>query len=223
MRKPFRLPLFFTVLTASLLYSFTQRPTRIVFFGDSITELAVHPPGYIVQISDSLRARQRDTLFELIGSGIGGNKVYDLFFRLEPDVLARRPDRVFIFVGINDVWHKQLAHTGTDAPKFRQFYAGLIEKMQAAGIDVALCTPPCIGERPNGANELDLELDAYADIVRDLARQYNCRLCDLRAAFQQYQQEHNRDDRPSGVLTTDGVHLNEAGNRLVAQVLLREI
>lgn len=210
---------FLLLLPAMLLSAFSnqKKTTRIVFFGDSLTEAAVHPFGFVDQLKDSLATAGR---FELIGAGIGGNKVYDLFLRLEPDVLDRRPDLVVICIGINDVWHKALLHTGTDAPKFRQFYAAILDRLKRAKIHAVLCTPPCIGERKGFANALDSELNAYADTVRHLATEYRLPLCDLRDAFCLYNLDHNTDDRETGVLTTDGVHLNEAGNTLVAQRLL---
>lgn len=207
------------------LFSFStlSETTRVIFFGDSITEAGVQPGGYITRIQEQLTAQGRSDNFELIGAGIGGNKVYDLFLRLEPDVLANKPDVVVIFVGINDVWHKRSFGTGTDPDKFQRFYAALIEKMQVQGIRLILCTPPCIGERVDCSNTMDGELNQYSQIIRYLARQYNCTLCDLRPAFQAYQAAHNTDNRDSGILTSDGVHLNDAGNALVAELLLKAI
>lgn len=205
------------------LFSFNIKPMRIVFFGDSITEAGVQPGGYIVQMRDTLAAQGRTEAYELIGAGIGGNKVYDLYLRLETDVLERRPDVVVVYVGVNDVWHKRLAGTGTDADKFARFYAALLEKMQARGIRVVLCTPACIGERLHCTNALDGELNQYADIIRALAKQYNCPLVDLRAAFQNYQTEHNPQNLDRGILTTDGVHLNDTGNALVAKLMLEAV
>lgn len=204
-----------------LLFSFkpAKKNTRIVFFGDSITEAGVHPGGYVVQLRDSLNER-KDRRYELIGAGIGGNKVYDLFLRHEDDVLKKKPDVVVIYVGVNDVWHKLTHRTGTDADKFERFYRELIRRMQKKGIRVVLCTPACIGERLNGDNTLDAELDHYSQIIRNLAENMDTPLCDLRRAFTDYIAANNPGNVEQGILTTDGVHLNEKGNRLVASMLL---
>jgi lysophospholipase L1-like esterase len=45
---------------------------------------------------------------------------------------------------------------------------------------------------------------------------HGCGLVDLRKAFLAYNLEHNTESRESGILTSDRVHLNERGNRLVA-------
>jgi lysophospholipase L1-like esterase len=226
MDKFYKFPGLALALLALCGFSGMKKTLRVVFFGDSITEAAVYPGGYIAQMRDTLDARRAggDTLaFELIGAGIGGNKIYDLYLRLEEDVLARQPDVVVVYVGVNDVWHKRLAGTGTDPDKFERFYAALIRKLQLRNIRVVLCTPACIGEKHDCSNAQDGEINAYANIVRDLAKNFGCGLCDLRQAFLAHSARHNPENRASGILTTDGVHLNETGNRLVAEMLLGQI
>ncbi|MEI6409144.1 MAG: SGNH/GDSL hydrolase family protein [Bacteroidota bacterium] len=203
-----------------LMFSFTTKPKRVIFFGDSITEAGVHPGGYISQIRDSIAQQGKAAEYDILGAGIGGNKIYDLYLRLESDVLDKKPDLVFVYVGVNDVWHKKTFGTGTDAPKFRQFYEALIRKIQANGAKVVVCTPACIGEKTDYTNSLDGELNQYAQIIRDMAKQLNLPVCDLRKAFLEYNLTHNTQNLESGILTTDGVHLNEKGNQLVAKLML---
>lgn len=192
------------------------KPKKVIFFGDSITQAGVKGNGYINQLKKSIDT----TKFELIGAGIGGNKVYDLYLRMEDDVLNKKPDLVFIYVGINDVWHKLGAKTGTDYDKYLKFYQALINKIQATGSKVVLCTPTVIGEKKNNANEVDADLNKYADGVRGLATKNNLPLCDLRKAFVDYENANNTEDIEKGILTTDRVHLNDVGNKLVADIML---
>ena len=194
----------------------TSKLKRIIFFGDSITQQGVSKNGYVTLIKKSLDS----TKYDVQGAGIGGNKVYDLYLRLEDDVLNKKPDLVVIYVGINDVWHKQSSHTGTDYPKYLKFYQALINKIQGVGSKVILCTPSVIGEQKDGKNELDEELNKYAAGIRELAVKNNLPLCDLRKVFTDYEAANNSEDLEKGVLTTDRVHLNETGNKLVAAQLL---
>lgn len=213
--------LFLLLSPTLLLLSFSRKKTtRIVFFGDSITEAGVRPGGYIARLRDSLEARPGKRKYELLGAGIGGNKVYDLYLRLDKDVLRKKPDVVVLFVGVNDVWHRHTFGTGTDVPKFRQFYAALIERMQEQGIRVIACTPACVGERRGCLNAMDKELDEIAGIIRQEAAAHGCSCCDFRRSFTAYFQEKNTEDCEQGLLTSDGVHLNDAGNGLVAGMLL---
>lgn len=198
------------------LYAMKPKPKRVVFFGDSITQGGAKGNGYI----NVLKKQVDSTKFGLLGAGIGGNKVYDLYLRLEDDVLAQKPDLVFIYVGINDVWHKQTSKTGTDYPKYLKFYQALISKIQASGSQVVLCTPSVIGEKKGGANELDAELDKYSEGIRELAAKNNLPLCDLRKAFTEYEEKNNPQDLEKDILTRDRVHLNDKGNQFVAEQML---
>ena len=105
---------------------FMQKTTNVVFFGDSITQAGVESKGFITKIGEALSQKGLAAQYVLTGAGIGGNKVYDLYLRMEDDVLAKNPDVVVIWVGVNDVWHKASAGTGTDADKFEKFYVAII-------------------------------------------------------------------------------------------------
>src|SRR5688572_7557806 len=98
-----------------------QAKKKILFFGDSITEQGAKPGGYIRQFDSLLKVKGFDKNFETIGAGISSNKIYDLYLRMDDDVIAKSPDAVVIFIGVNDVWHKRARQTGTDPEKFEVF------------------------------------------------------------------------------------------------------
>ena len=193
-------------------------PVRIVFLGDAITEAGVQPTGYVTLVADSLKQRYPDRAIEVIGAGISGNKVPDLQARLERDVLAHEPTHVVIYIGINDVWHfYEFDHvTGTERDVFEQGLRDLIAAIRQAGAEVLLCTPSVIGEDPGSDTPVNQRLIDYAAVSRTVAGASGAHLCDLRAAFEQHLRTHNPDKAYEGILTSDGVHLNEAGNRFVA-------
>ena len=197
-----------------------QKPLKVIFFGDSITNAGVKPGGYITLMQEKIK-QDGGPSYELIGAGIGGNKVYDLYLRFQEDVLDKKPDVVVIYIGVNDVWHKQSSQTGTDPDKFLAFYTAMIKKLQASGIQVIVCTPAGIGERTDFSNSLDGDLNRYSQMIRDLASKYGCRLVDLRKAFLEYNRVNNPDNKESGILTTDRVHLNPKGNQLLADLMFK--
>ncbi|OWK34836.1 SGNH/GDSL hydrolase family protein [Fimbriiglobus ruber] len=201
-----------------------KKDERIVFLGDSITQGGVGPHGYVTIIKNALAVKHKDLGIEVIGAGISGNKVPDLQRRLEKDVLAKKPTLVVIYIGINDVWHWE--HTPPNGTTKEKFEAGLTEiigKIKAAGARVVLCTPSVIGEKKAGANKLDAQLDEYSEISRRVAKDTGSQLCDLRKAFLDHLAKHNEKDVESKILTTDRVHLNDAGNRFVAETILSTI
>nr|WP_295931557.1 SGNH/GDSL hydrolase family protein [uncultured Dyadobacter sp.] len=200
-----------------------DKPLRVVFFGDSITQAGVGPTGYITKVGEMLKAKGQDAQYELIGAGIGGNKVYDLYLRLEDDVLAKKPDVVFIYVGINDVWHKTSSGTGTDPDKYVKFYEALIKKMKAQNIRVIVCTPTVIGERNDASNPQDGDLNQYSKLIREIATRNGLQLLDLRKQFLDYLSSNNPENKEKGVLTSDRVHLTEAGNQFLAEKMLEAL
>ncbi len=199
-----------------------KKGERIVFLGDSITQGGVGPKGYVTKIKEELQSKHKDLDIEIIGAGISGNKVPNLQARVDKDVIAKKPTIVYIYIGINDVWHGEKDPArGTTPEKFEAGLKEVIGKCTAAGAKVILCTPTVIGEKKAGGNSLDAKLDEYAGISRKVARRVEDPLCDLRKAFVDYLKDNNPDDKEKGILTGDRVHLNEAGNKLVAETMLK--
>lgn len=198
---------------------------RIVFLGDSITAGGGGKTGYITLVQEAIDAKHKDLAVETVNAGISGNKVADLQRRLDKDVIARKPTIVFIYIGINDVWHWRKTAEGTmvgGTPK-DQYEAGLkeiIARLRPTDAHVILCTPTVIGEKSDGSNPRDAMLDEYAAISRKVAQETSVQMLDLRKAFIDYLKAHNPDQKDRGILTGDSVHLNDAGNRLVADQML---
>lgn len=210
-------------LFAMLSFRHQQQKEHILFFGDSITQAGVNADGYITVLGKMIQEKGLADRYQLTGAGIGGNKVYDLYLRMEDDVLAKNPNTVVIWVGVNDVWHKRSHGTGTDADKFEKFYNALIKKLKARNIKVLLCTPAAIGEKTDFSNELDGDLNKYSSNIRSIAKNNSCELIDLRKVFLDYNLANNPTNKDRDILTTDGVHLNEKGNKLVAETMYRQL
>ena len=194
-----------------------QTKKKIVFFGDSITQQGAGTDGYIKKLDSILTQRNQAANYELVGAGIGGNKVYDLYLRMDEDVLAKNPDAVVIYIGINDVWHKRTSGTGTDPDRYEKFYNAIIKKLKAKNIKVYVCTPSVIGEKNDFTNQLDGDLNFYSTLVKKIAATNNLPVIDLRQLFLDHLKTANPENKDRGILTTDGVHLNRTGNIFVAQ------
>ena len=220
---------------------------KIVFLGDSITEAGVYDkevgveyngelvyPDYTGFITFLSQSTPKNT--KLVGKGISGDKVSDLLTRYKKDVIDLNPDIVFIYIGINDVWHKYDFGTGSDIDLYENGLRQIISEIQKIGSKVVLCTPTVIGENYGDftlANQyveqyrdaktmesMNNDLDAFSDVVRNLSSEYNTGLIDLRKIFMSYISENNPSNNPSGILTYDGVHLNDQGNKLIADQMV---
>ena len=223
---------------------------KIVFLGDSITEAGVYDKdvrienngeliypkhtGFITFLAPSISENTK-----LVGKGISGDKVSDLLTRYKKDVIDLDPDIVFIYIGINDVWHKYDFGTGSDIDLYENGLRQIISEIQRIGAKVVLCTPTVIGENYGDftlANQyveqyrdaetmksMNEDLDAFSDVVRKLASEYSTDLIDLRRIFIDYISKNNPNNNPSGILTYDGVHLNDRGNKLIADQMINFI
>ena len=209
-----------------------NQPAKIVFLGDSITQQAEDfEDGFISLIRQNLIQDK----FELVGKGISGNKVSDLLTRYKSDVIDLDPDIVFIYIGINDVWHKYDFGTGSDIDLYEKGLRTIISDIKSLGSKIVLCTPTVIGENTGdfvlGNQFKDVEtmekmngdLDTFSEVVRKLSNEYETELLDLRKIFMDYLAENNINNDAAGILTTDGVHLNERGNKLIADQMIKFI
>ena len=197
---------------------------QVVFLGDSITQSGrTLEFGFINLLEESVDSER----FNLIGKGVSGDKVSDLLVRYENDVLAQNPDIVFIYIGINDVWHTYDLGKGSDIDFYEKGLRKIIADIKRRGSKIVLCTHTVIGESLTFEDELeskrDRELDAFSGVVRNLSSEFNTELLDLRTIFKDYLIENNKNNSYQDFLTNDGVHLNEAGNKLVADNMLNYI
>ena len=213
-----KLILFAVFIASMFLMAFNYSNKRkVIFFGDSITQIGAGSGGYIRLMETIVQKEGLADQYELVGAGISGNKVSDLYLRLEEDVLKHNPAIVVIYIGINDIWHKRLNGSGTEFGKYAQFYEAMIKKLQAAGIKIIICTPSVIGERKDMSNEQDGELNMYSDWLRFYAKTNQIPCVDLRTLFVNYLIANNPKNVEKGFLTNDRVHLNAAGNQFVAE------
>tara|TARA_A100001015_G_scaffold185013_1_gene205879 strand:- start:841 stop:1527 length:687 start_codon:yes stop_codon:yes gene_type:complete len=222
------------ILLFVVMVSCTSSNKKVVFLGDSITQNAVinsnEFKGFI-----TLMREEVDSKIDLIGKGIGGDKVSDLLTRYRDDVINLNPDKVFVYIGINDVWHKYDYGTGTDIDLYENGLRQIIYDMKDNGIEVILCTPTVIGENKgqftlvNQFKDIETmeimndDLDDYSEVIRKLSLEFNTKLLDLRKIFMQYISENNPENKSKGILTKDGVHLNNNGSKLIANEMIKFI
>ena len=237
MKNSYLLLLFF-------LLSACTNSTKVVFLGDSITAAGVYDKevaepwgdtfvypkatGFITLLNENVGDNM-----ELIGKGVSGDKVSDLLTRYKDDVMKLNPDIVFIYIGINDVWHKYDFGTGSDIDFYESGLRKIIYDIKSQGADIVLCTPTLIGENSGEftlvnqfkdvetMEKMNGDLDAFSDVIRKLSTELNTDLLDLREIFMTYVSENNLNNEPAGLLTYDGVHLNDLGNKLIADEMMK--
>lgn len=196
---------------------------RFVFIGDSITQADKFEDseqigyGYVRYIKDYFAINQPEALPIFFNKGINGNRIPDLEKRWEEDVLSLRPDLVSISIGINDVW-RQLDNHGLEqvAPAlFKEIYDLLLTQLKLnTEARIFIMEPTIIEESVDAKGNILLK--DYVALTHQLAEKYNATIVPTHQVFIEYLQKPNHQ-----VLTTDGVHMNSAGNMLMAQAWLK--
>ena len=197
-----------------------QNGDKVAFLGDSITQEGQDGPGGYVQLVGSGLAAN-GVKIEIVGAGISGHKSNDMLARLDRDVLSKKPQWMTLSCGVNDVWH---GDDGVPLPDYQKNITAIVDRAQAAGVKVVILTSTMIGE---DATEPDnVTLGGYNEFLRALAKAKGCRLADVNAGMQAALVEARKTKaKPASgnYLTTDGVHMAAAGNRMMAVGVLQAI
>jgi len=209
----------FCVLTGGLVQEVqaqVKTGDRIAFLGDSITEGgASHPGGYVQLVISGLAAN--DVEAEWIPAGISGHKSDQMLERLDRDVISKKPTWMTLSCGVNDVWH---GANGVPLDAYQKNIRAIVEKAQAAGIQVMILTSTMIGE--DAQNENNVKLASYNAFLRQLAAEKKCLLADLNADMQAAIRPAAAGGKQVELqLTSDGVHMGPLGDRLMARGILR--
>ena len=183
---------------------------KIAFLGDSITAAGRRPGGYCQLVLAALKDQGIEA--KSVFAGISGHKSNQMLARLERDVLKHKPDWMTLSCGVNDVWHGK---SGVDLASYKKNIAEIVDKAQAAGVKVILLTSTMI--REDQGNDLNQKLLPYNEFIKVLAKEKKCLLADLNADMQAALKAFPADAPKGKQLTSDGVHMNKAGNIMMAR------
>lgn len=213
-----------------ILQKVIQGNRTIIMLGDSITEgeknhFSYH--SYVLLVNNYLKRLYPNQKITVVNGGIGGNRSADLVNRFVKDAIRHQPDLITINIGVNDVWHYFLGKnnpnlSGIPVANYRENLIKMVKQAQAAKIEVILMSPTIIQEDLN--SEENQKLIPYVAAMRQVAKEYNCLFVDLNTAFRDtiaaYQKYAGKEYT---LLTNDGVHPNELGNKVIAHSFLRSL
>ena len=205
--------------------------STILFQGDSITDCgrnrdAAGTPNYLsglgqgyamMAAAELLSTRPADGL-RVFNRGISGNRVVDLYARIQGDILNLKPDVLSILIGVNDTWHGKNPDwsNGVAIPKYERIYRDLLKEVREAlpNVKFVLCEPfvlRCGVVRDDWVEEID----ERRVVVAKLAKEFGAVLVPFQSMF---------DDAvklaPPEYWAADGVHPSAAGHLLMAKCWL---
>jgi lysophospholipase L1-like esterase len=178
----------------------------IVTFGTSLTK----GNRWFVPLQEILDREFPGQVTHFNGAGSGRNSVWGLQV-LETNVLAHKPDCVFIEFAINDC----VPRMKISADQSRQNMTAMIDRLRQALPDceiVLQITNPVVG-KPKGDKSERVDQPAYEQIYRDLAKERGLLLIDNAPSWQKLLAE--KGEAGFLKLVPDGVHPNNDGWRQI--------
>ncbi|MBP9214000.1 MAG: G-D-S-L family lipolytic protein, partial [Chitinophagaceae bacterium] len=134
----------FIVCLVLMAYMKTNKRKKVVFLGDSITQLGLQANGYITQIQALIQQEDVEQKYQLLSAGVNGSTTLNLKERLQKNELQYSPDIAVVLIGLNDVWMQQ--ETNSTIEQFEQDYTAIIQQLLQSNSAIVLCTLTVIGE-----------------------------------------------------------------------------
>ena len=140
---------------------------------------------------------------------------------LEEEVLPRRPELAFVFLGANDCAHLRNRDGAQLTPpiKYEHNLRAILATVAAAEARAALVTVTPVNERHTlqdpEAFRTNADVEACNRVLRRLAEERGVRLVDINTPILQGDIEE--------VICSDGLHATLAGHRIIAREVLRAI
>jgi len=188
----------------------------IVCLGDSLTY------GYEVKRSATwpgLAARMTGKTVR--NKGVNGIMTAGMLSLFARDVIGEGADTVMLMGGANDIL------SGLSPTKPERAMTEMVKRAHDAGITplVGIPVPFCPPIREDWAEQTDFAAlgplyDAYAEQLRGIAASLHCVAVDFRSGMAAHLARTNADPRS---FYLDGIHLNEAGHSLFADIFVQTL
>lgn len=193
---------------------------RIVFFGDSLTKrtgrmdseipanryAVSYVESYVDLLVKRLLIHFPQLEFTIYNRGVGGDTVLNLLERYQKDVLPLKPTLMFLWIGQNDA-------KNFDDSRFQKGVSCLLEWCRQDNIRVVL-----LSTSAHRDEHKMVFLERADRILLSLSQEYQVDYVDVKTPMLAVM-EYNRSSQHPIMLFTDGSHLSELGNMLIADTV----
>lgn len=207
--------------------------TTILFQGDSITDcgrnrevgamandLGGLGQGYAMMAAAELLSNRPADGLRIFNRGISGNRVVDLYARIQGDILNLKPDVLSILIGVNDTWHGKNPDwsNGVAVPKYERIYRDLLNEVREALPAVKLLLgEPFVLQCGVVRDDWVEEIDQRRAVVAKLAGEFGAVLVPFQSMFNEAVRH-----APPEYWAADGVHPSAAGHLRMAKCWLEK-
>lgn len=191
----------------------------LAFLGDSITQFGQAPANHSGYVNLIIRALDAEGVrVKPVKAGISGHKSNDMLARLDRDVLSKRPQVMTLSCGVNDVWHQDNGR-GVQLEDYKRNITAILDKCAASNCTVVVLTATMFERGADPAKDVhNIKLAPYNAFLREEAKRRGLPLADLNQAMWD---GHAADAKAR--YTRDSVHMAEAGDRLMAEGVLKAL
>jgi lysophospholipase L1-like esterase len=195
----------------------------VVHMGDSITFGQYLDPSvrWTASIEERLRDAFPDVDIRAFNRGISGETTRMGLERFPRDVQDVRPDVMTLQFGLNDCncWRSDEGLPRVSEAAFRANLVEMIARARRFGARAIVLSTNHRTLRRDvlpGGDVYEDRNERYSEIVRDVADETEVDLCDIRAAFEPFD-----DDKLAAMLlpAPDLLHLSEEGNAVYAEAI----
>ena len=196
----------------------TENKVKITYIGDSITSDRISHQRIMECILEPYKN------IEMRDFSISGWKVSDVMTAYYPGIAEFAPDAAVIMIGTNDmrITDDEFKYHHTNIGEFERDLSYVVSKLTKANCAVILCTLPpfCMDKMTPalpGWNILYTREDKeiYDGVIIKTAKKYNSKLVDMRAIYDSF--------NPAEITIEDGLHLNAAGQTMLAKEVFKKL
>lgn len=204
---------------------------KLIFFGDSITDMSrdrnvdanepfTYGSGFVRIVASEINGKA-PLKHEILNRGIGGNRIVDMYARINRDVWINIPDVLTILCGVNDVCHPELPSSGVELDRYENVYRRVIKETleRFPNCKIILMAPFCVKAWATEKqwNTLSTEIPKIADVVEKLAKEFGLPCIRLQKTIDDAVEKFGTE-----VVVDDGIHPGLYGSLLIAEAWLKE-
>ena len=196
---------------------------KIIFLGDSITDaehcFSENPlgNGYVDMVDKKLyHSTGGGKKYDIVNCGHDGFTIQGVKRMLEHDCILRQPDIVSLLIGCNDVGVMMNTGKSLEEQEFEAGYESVLRELTERTRARIICMAPFIFPYPRKyANWIPGIRQAEA-IEKRIAERYHVEFLELQDLMISAAGRAGYEN-----ITTDGIHLTEGGNEIIAGELMR--
>ncbi len=201
--------------------------SRILFFGDSITDIKFNRKFnrklkgkniYALNLGNKIKRLYPNA--KVFYRGVASNRVYHLYDRLTKDCIDLKPNVIIMLIGVNDAWEHYVPE---DYPPLRRPMKPHLDeiyrriKTELDDVQILFLMPFMI-DTDKQKLPFHAILNEYRAELKKTALENGAEIVDLQKLFDRAQEKIE-----PAKLAADGIHPTDLGHRIMADEICRHL